>query len=910
MSISDDLSQAISKFESDREVAEFVKHNLQYFYNAHCSRIIANRHEVNFDMREDHWRLPEACIFLGYAIENFYQKFSPVIAVRAYLLQLSSNLRDARERNLLNPYLRNFWRDVQPGQVTELAQAITRIAQTWDMKSQDVEILPFRKDLEQSGGLVKHFCRFVEEIGQKDTAQDDLRTDLFRRIQFLPYLKAKTEAEWQNMTYFFTAWYNLMTSTNAYNVGGAQAFGPFLGNNSCNRFLQLVNSWYEGKRIDETPFLAYGSSGDNQSDISQYTPMTELYGYISLNRRPFFNKKTRTYYAKALGDFDSSPSDLNEITAHEIRKILEREPRLTMQLRQYWHEGKSYSKDATHLKGNKIESCSLKGLLPFHNESDRIIHAIRKLYSETFSTMDLGYSDLDMAAAMSHLILDAYYYQQTKAPGTAVVNRSDSPESPEESQDETGFPSSTSPEADGPRLWLLGTGGGGFMWPTFRDQDFIAIGMNDFGLGDLTEYQTKESLNDLMIRFSKTGNSPVNDVLCAWEFGSEIKIGDYVIAKQGRSVVYGLGKIIGPYEYDRNSAEYKHKRRVQWLKIGHWTLPENLKMVTKTLTYVGKYPEYARSLLHAINADNLEDGQIENQVEESYARYSRQNALEEIFLSGDQLEKIIYTLRSKKNIVLQGPPGVGKTFLAKRIAYSMMEEKNPDRVLMVQFHQSFAYEDFIQGIRPNESGVFTRQNRSFYNLCRLALADPNHDYFCIIDEINRGNLSKIFGELLMLIEEDKRSPEYEVVLTYAHNNDEKFFIPSNFYIIGLMNTADRSLAPIDIALRRRFRFINIEPAFETPQFRNFLRSKGAKDELIQLIIDQVIELNSLIASDRKNLGPGFQIGHSYFCPTKQETPDTTWLQDILQMEVVELLKEYWYDNEKMLETALKILKVG
>jgi MoxR-like ATPase len=907
MSIRDDLIQAISKFENDSEVAEFVKHNLQYFYNAHCSRIIANRHEVTFDMREDHWRRPEACLFLGYAIEHFYQKFSPVIPVRRYLLHLSAKLRKAREGNLLDPYLKNFWRDVQPGQVTELAQAITKIVQTWEMKDLDAEILPFRKDLAQSGGLVNHFGSFVNSVGQKDTAHDDLRTDLFRRIQFLPYLNAKNEAEWQQNTYFFTAWYNLMTSTNAYNVGGAQAFGPFLGNNSCNRFLQVVNSWYEGKRLDETPFLAYGSSGDNQSDISQYTPMTELYGYISLNRRPFFNKKTRSFYARAVGDLESSPTNLNENVARDIRKILVGDSQLTVQLCKYWNEGESYSKDATHLKGNKIESCSVKGMHSYHNDSDRIIHAIRKLYSETFASLDLGYSEHDMAAAMGHLILDAYYYQQTKNPGTVIEYRE---ENSENSLDDIELPSTSLSEYEGPRLWLLGTGGGGFMWPTFRDKSFIAIGMNDFGLGDLADYETKEALNDLMIKFSKTGNSPVNDVLCAWEFDKEIKTGDYVIAKQGRSVVYGLGKIVGPYEYDTNSPDYKHKRRVEWLKTGHWTLPENLKMVTKTLTYVGKYPEYAKSLLHAISADGLEDGKFEDQVEESYASYSRQNALEEIFLSSDQLEKIIHALRSKKNIVLQGPPGVGKTFLAKRIAFSMMKEKNPDRILMVQFHQSFAYEDFIQGIRPNESGVFTRQNRSFYNLCRLALSDPKHDYFCIIDEINRGNLSKIFGELLMLIEEDKRSPEYEVVLTYAHNNDEKFFIPSNLYIIGLMNTADRSLAPIDVALRRRFRFINIEPAFETPQFRNFLRSKGAKDELIQLIIDQVIELNSLIANDRKNLGPGFQIGHSYFCPSNEDKPDTAWLQDIFQMEVVELLKEYWYDNEKMLEAALKILKVS
>ena len=218
---------------------------------------------------------------------------------------------------------------------------------------------------------------------------------------------------------------------------------------------------------------------------------------------------------------------------------------------------------------------------------------------------------------------------------------------------------------------------------------------------------------------------------------------------------------------------------------------------------------------------------------------------------------------------------------------------------MVQFHQSMTYEDFVQGFRPNENG-FTIKKGHFYLFCKRALRDPDHDYVFIIDEINRGNLSKIFGELLMLIEHDKRSPEYAMPLTYASDENDRFYVPPNLYIIGMMNTADRSLAMVDYALRRRFSFIDLRPRFGSDKYQQFLKNRGVPNAVTQQIVENMQQLNTIIEQDTTHLGPGFSIGHSYFCPPeKLDFPGKEWYQQVVRNEIEPLLHEYWFDNPDM-----------
>ena len=225
-----------------------------------------------------------------------------------------------------------------------------------------------------------------------------------------------------------------------------------------------------------------------------------------------------------------------------------------------------------------------------------------------------------------------------------------------------------------------------------------------------------------------------------------------------------------------------------------------------------------------------------------------------------------------------------------------MGQKDDSRAPMIQFHQSYAYEDFIQGYRPDGTGGFFLKDGTFHTLCSRARLDPDHKYFLVIDEINRGNLSKIFGELMMLMESDKRGSEYALQLTYSESEEDTFFIPENLHMIGTMNTADRSLALVDYALRRRFAFVTLEPEFSSVKFREQLEKRGADEVLINRIVQRMNALNQAIHDDFHNLGWGYRIGHSFFCPNDGVSAKEDWYNEVIECEIAPLLREYWVDD--------------
>jgi len=281
--------------------------------------------------------------------------------------------------------------------------------------------------------------------------------------------------------------------------------------------------------------------------------------------------------------------------------------------------------------------------------------------------------------------------------------------------------------------------------------------------------------------------------------------------------------------------------------------------------------------------------------------YTKDDFIKETFLSKEETDEIITILKKNKNIILQGAPGVGKTWTAKKIAYLMQGEVNDERIESIQFHQSYSYDSFIEGYRPTEN-TFELQDGIFKEFCQKAIDDEQHrDYFFIIDEINRGNISKIMGELLSLIEFGYRGEEHAMKLSYSH---DPFYVPDNVYIIGMMNTADRSLSIIDYALRRRFAFISLTPKFDTKGFNAF--NAAVINPKFKLVIDAVKELNKAIAADPV-LGEGFEIGHSYFCLGK-DCSDTE-LTTIIKYQIIPMIREYWFDNTlKADEEAKKLLE--
>jgi 5-methylcytosine-specific restriction protein B len=291
--------------------------------------------------------------------------------------------------------------------------------------------------------------------------------------------------------------------------------------------------------------------------------------------------------------------------------------------------------------------------------------------------------------------------------------------------------------------------------------------------------------------------------------------------------------------------------------------------------------------------------------------YTVKEATEALFITQQRFEEILAIWRQKRNLVVQGPPGVGKTFFYRRLAYALMGSAATTRIVSVQFHPSYSYEDFVQGYRPAEVGFVLREG-VFYRFCQQARKDSGHTYVFVIDEINRGNLAKIFGELLMLLEGDKRNAEWAVPLAYGGPGAEAFFIPDNVYLLGLMNTADRSLAVVDYALRRRFAFVDLKPEFASPRFSEQLKEKGISEALLRRIIERMTALNDEIAKDRANLGPGYRIGHSFFCdPPEESALHEDWYQQVVKSEIAPLLDEYYFDDsERALTLVQRLLRGG
>ena len=283
--------------------------------------------------------------------------------------------------------------------------------------------------------------------------------------------------------------------------------------------------------------------------------------------------------------------------------------------------------------------------------------------------------------------------------------------------------------------------------------------------------------------------------------------------------------------------------------------------------------------------------------EASIDAYAKSDFLDEVYMTEKRYENLVAVLRNKKNIILQGAPGVGKTFAARRLAWSMMGEKDDSRIEFVQFHQNYSYEDFMMGYKPVENG-FELKYGIFYRFCQKAANQPDKEFFFIIDEINRGNMSKIFGELLMLIEKDYRGTK----ATLAYNG-LSFSVPKNLYIIGMMNTADRSLAMIDYALRRRFSFFEVEPGFDSEGFIHYQNSLN--NETFNELVSKVKDLNREIAAD-KSLGKGFCIGHSYFCG--RDVCTDKWLHSIVDYDILPMLSEYWFDDANKLQRWENILQ--
>jgi 5-methylcytosine-specific restriction protein B len=303
--------------------------------------------------------------------------------------------------------------------------------------------------------------------------------------------------------------------------------------------------------------------------------------------------------------------------------------------------------------------------------------------------------------------------------------------------------------------------------------------------------------------------------------------------------------------------------------------------------------EYGKDRSDLVSSEENDDDNPSNSEYEVY--YDVNSIIEEgCFVEESDLQNMLDILARKRNLILQGPPGTGKTWLAKRLAYVLQGKKTPDRVVVSQFHENMSYEDFIRGYRPDKDGSLRLIDGPFMDLVKEAKLNPSGKFVFVIEELNRGNPAQIFGEMLTLLEADKRNASEALKLTYQQDSNEKVYIPDNLYVVGTMNLADRSLAIMDFAFRRRFGFVNLRPNFGS-KWKQWLEEHGLKKSEANNLASSISAINEDISNDPE-LGHSYCIGHSFFTPTSVISDYEVWVRRVVSSELEPTLSEYWFDR--------------
>ena len=456
--------------------------------------------------------------------------------------------------------------------------------------------------------------------------------------------------------------------------------------------------------------------------------------------------------------------------------------------------------------------------------------------------------------------------------------------------------------------WLYTPGEGAGKWEEFRTAGIMALNWDR--VGDLASFPDKESLLDaLYTHYGDWGGRPRKAADSVWDYIHAMKPGDIVYVRRSFNEIVGRGVVRSDYRYDEDRSSFRAVRDVEWTHVGSWPLEQRIgRLMLQRLTENTKYtPDQLNALIgieDSHSSASVDERRGNNDLDEADEHYTSADFLDEVFLRPEDVEQMLGLLRRKKNLILQGAPGTGKTFAAKRLAYALMGQTDDSRVEVVQFHQSTAYEDVVVGLRPTAEGGFAAAEGVFARFCRRAAADPGRDYVFIIDEINRANISKAFGELLMLIEAEHRGEALRLPVS-----GELLSVPKRLHIIGMMNTADRGLALIDYALRRRFAFFEMRPALDHPGFLRHVEAVGSSR--LEALVDVVRRLNQRIAEDEA-LGLGFQIGHSYLClpAADPENPAGTDadVTSVVRYELEPLVREYWFDNPTAMDESIHELE--
>jgi 5-methylcytosine-specific restriction protein B len=451
------------------------------------------------------------------------------------------------------------------------------------------------------------------------------------------------------------------------------------------------------------------------------------------------------------------------------------------------------------------------------------------------------------------------------------------------------------------RYWRIGiTPGksGVSVWPMMRDRNRIAVGCPK--LGDISWVDgKKESIAKLKTLLAEAHpNDPRTigrDSSQLAQFVVGISEGDVVLAADGMTIL-GIGKVVGGYEFN-SEFEFPHQRQVEWLTNDEWKMPESNEGLQSTVRELGK---------SSVNLLAIEQHIQSPSAPKPEKKDGQTTPKRSVRLTGVP-GRIQSVLERKSQVILYGPPGTGKTYWAERTAndlaalsaygkvFEALDETertavighgdNAGLVRLCCFHPAYGYEDFLEGYRPktvNGQVSFELRDGVFKKLCKDAKASPERSFYLIVDEINRGDIPRIFGELLTTLEKDKRGKR--IILPVSQ---EIFTVPRNVFLIGTMNTADRSISLLDAALRRRFGFVELMPD------SSVLKDSAVAGIALKAWLDALnTRIRDHVGRDARNL----QIGHSYLMHGGSPLKDLATLKRAIRDDLIPLLEEYCYED--------------